>query len=58
MEIEWMKKYKVKDDVAGFMLGDVVEVREICRETPHVFVYGAYGLKGSGYIRTDLLEEI
>jgi len=55
MEIEWMKIYKVKEDVAGFIRGDTVEVREICRYTPHVFVYGIK--RGSGYIRKDLLEE-
>lgn len=54
MDIEWMKIYKVLEDVAGFHKGDLVEVREICRDKPFVFVYGVK--RGSGYIRTDLLE--
>lgn len=54
MKIEWMKIYEVKIDVAGFKAGDKVEVQEICRESPHVYVYGIKG--GSGYIRTDLLK--
>jgi hypothetical protein len=49
----YMTVMKCKEDVAGFSKGDLVHVVEIYNDT-HVYVYGL--IRGSGYIRKDLLE--